>query len=121
MNKLHFSGSRLYEFSDSTHWAKLRIKRDKFGLEYADLLIGWKGDKKWHAHLGINLDQSIKFEQYRGVINSVVRNAKSLKKGKYESFAKEVDSNIKHIRPFVFEFTINVSSAEIVVSKFEFK
>lgn len=118
---LHFSGSGPYEFSDATHWAKLRIKKDKSGNQYADILVGWKGDKKWHAHFGINPNQSIKFEEYRGIINSLAKHVKSVKRGDISSATTIIDPAIKKTRPLVFVFEIKESTGEVVIKRFAFK
>ena len=53
------------EVKNNTHWAKVRTKKDpKTGETYFDVLIGLKG-KEAHAHIGINLNQTLRFQQYR--------------------------------------------------------
>ena len=72
---------------DGNHWAELRIKKDaKTNEEYIDVLVGEKKGKPYHIHIGINLNQTQKFKQYRGVTRSITRKVESLKKGLLENF-----------------------------------
>ncbi|MDE1870870.1 MAG: hypothetical protein KGI06_01365 [Candidatus Micrarchaeota archaeon] len=72
--------SKFYETAKA--WAKVRVKKDsKRGDYYIDVLIGSKGDKNPHAHIGINGDQSQRFFETRGIINTFSRKAVDSKQG----------------------------------------
>jgi len=47
-------------FKTKHYWAKVRARQDpRTGESYIDVLVGRKGKTTPHAHLGMNLDQSI--------------------------------------------------------------
>ena len=52
------------------------------GQENIDILIGKKGKSVPHVHLGINLDQSLRFSEPRKVLTSIRREIDSEKYGK---------------------------------------
>ncbi len=55
------------EYSGKERWAKLRVKKDRTsGEDYFDILVG-KNGMDAHAHIGIALDHSLLFAEYRGV------------------------------------------------------
>lgn len=64
-------------------WAEFRIKRDdRIGDRYIDVLIGNKDETKPHSHLGLNLDQSTRFVEPRGLLNAIRREVDSKQKGR---------------------------------------
>jgi len=64
-------------------WAEFKVKRNhKRGDEYVDVLIGRKGRKEAHTHVGINLDQSLRFLEPRNVLTEVRREIDSKLEGR---------------------------------------
>ena len=64
-------------------WAEFKITRDsKRGDEYVNVVMGRKNRNKPHAHVGINLDQSIRFIVPRGVLNAMRREIDSKQRGR---------------------------------------
>lgn len=116
----HFKRTAKKRFEDATHWAELRIRKDTNGEEYADVLIGWKGDKKWHAHWGINGDQTIKFERYRGMVSEIGKTVVSAKRGILQDVQLQIDPTIQPTRPFVLELEVNTNTREITVKRLVF-
>jgi hypothetical protein len=109
------------EFIDKTHWAKLRVKTDtKVNEKYIDILIGQKG-KQWHAHIGINLDQSLKFERYRGVVHSIIREVKSQKRGLLENTKLVVDPTISKVRTLILEINMDGNTREVSIQEFKLR
>lgn len=64
-------------------WAEFRVKKDeRRGDQYIDVLIGRKDEMKPHSHIGINLDQSTRFVEPRGVLNTIRRVVNSKQMGR---------------------------------------
>jgi|GEM_PF-5950078 len=119
--QLHFVDKKTIRFEDVTHWAELKIKKNVSGQEYADILVGWKDDPKWHAHFGIRVDQSLEFERYRGIVNSMIREVESAKQGSTTSSTKIIDHNVKLTRPLILRFSIDVAKGEVSITQFGLK
>ena len=105
------------EYKDKTHWAKLRIKKDKQGKQYIDVLVGRKG-KRWHAHFGFNLDQSLRFAEFRGVVHSIQRDVESSKKGHLESKKIIVDPEVKPMKELILKLNIDGDTKEVTIREF---
>lgn len=106
------------EFKDDTNWAKLRTKKDlKTGETYFDVLIGLKG-KKAHAHIGFNLNNTLRFQQYRKITHSIERTVESQKHGFLEHKKVIVDEKAKGGKQLVFQLIMVGSSAEVIVKEF---
>ena len=105
-------------YKDNTHWAVLRMKKDrKNGQQYFDILIGLK-DKKPHAHLGINLDQTIRFSEFRKTTHSIKRTVVSKKKGLLENKAVVVNKDVIGGKQLVLKITMDGPTAEVFVEEF---
>lgn len=64
-------------------WAEFRVKMDdRTGDRYIDVLMGNKDESKPHSHLGLNLDQSTRFVEPRGLLNTMRREVDSKQKGR---------------------------------------
>jgi hypothetical protein len=64
-------------------WAEFRVKTDdRIGDRYVDVLIGNKGESEAHSHLGLNLDQSTRFVEPRGLLNTMRREVDSKQEGR---------------------------------------
>jgi len=106
------------EVKDETHWAKLKIKKDKQSNEsYIDILSGRKG-KAPHAHIGVNLDQTLKFTEFRGVTPSIQRDVKSLKRGHVESKKVIVDPNLMPAKKLFLKLNMNGTTKEVLIQEF---
>jgi divalent metal cation (Fe/Co/Zn/Cd) transporter len=105
------------EFKNKTHWAKLRVKKDN-GQDYIDVLIGRKG-QKWHTHLGINLDQTIRFAEFRKITRSIERTVTSLKKGLMDRKELIVDKNVKGKKRLILKLDMNgMKAGEVTIKEF---
>ena len=106
-------------YEDKTHWAELRTKKDrKTGQRYFDILIGMKR-KKPHAHLGINLDQTVRFAEFRKTTHSIKRTVVSKKKGPLENKAIVVDKDVLGGKKLIFKLTMDGPTAEVFVEEFK--
>ena len=104
-----------------THWAKLRVKKDtKLNEKYIDVLVGGKG-KQWHTHMGINLDQTIRFTQFRSVTHAITREVKSLKRGLLENKKLIVDPTIPEVKTLVLKINMNGDTSEVSIEEFRFE
>lgn len=118
MDKSSWIGEIKREFKDETHWAKLRVKKDvKVNEKYIDVLVGQKG-KQWHAHIGINLDQTLKFAQFRNITHSIAREVESLKKGPLENKKLLVDSAVSPVKTLVLKINIDGDTREVSIKEF---
>jgi len=106
------------ETEDKTHWAKLRIKKDsRKNDDYIDILMGKRG-KSWHAHYGFNLDQSIRFTEFRGVVHSIKREIDSKIIGHLETKKYVVDPNLKPGKNLILKLDIEEETNEVKISVF---
>jgi hypothetical protein len=104
--------------NEGTLWAKLRIKNDtKSNEKYIDVLIG-KKDAPYHMHIGINLDQSLKFQRFRGVVRSLTREVESMKRGLLENSTLLVDPTISPAKAFVFKINMDGNTGEVSIKEF---
>lgn len=103
---------------DGTHWAKLRVKKDtNLNEKYIDVLVGEK-DKQWHTHIGINLDQTVRFTQFRNVTRAVTREVKSLKRGLLENKEVLVDPTISKVKTLVLKINMDGDTREVSIEEF---
>ena len=103
---------------EGTHWAEIRIKNDtKSNEKYIDVLIG-KKDAPYHMHIGINLDQSLKFQRFRGVTRAIAREVKSMKRGLLENSTLLVDPTISPVKTFVFKINMDGDTREVSIEEF---
>lgn len=106
------------EIKDKNYWAKLRIKKDsKIENDYIDVLFGEKG-KPWKSHLGINLDQTILFSEYRGVIHSIKRDIDSKIRGHLETKKYIVDPDLKPGKNLILKLDIEENTNEVKIVEF---
>ncbi len=106
------------EIKDKTHWAKLRIKKDSnTENDFIDILFGKKG-KTWKTHLGINLDQTILFSEYRGVIHSIKRDIDSKIRGHLETNKYIVDPDLKPGKNLILKFDMKENTNEVKIVEF---
>ncbi len=109
------------KIKDDKNWAEIKVKRDEYaGEEYIDLVIGSKNKQKEHTHMGINLDQSIRFTEFRDVTRSVGLKVESKEKGILQNDVVEIDPNVKSYRTTTLQFKIEGSTGEVIITKFEF-
>ncbi len=103
---------------NNTHWALLRTKKDKeTGQQYFNILVGLKG-KGPHAHFGINLDQTIRFSEFRKTTHSVKRTVVSKREGPLENKAVIVDKDVKGGKQLVVKLTMDGPTAEVIIEEF---
>lgn len=70
------------KFETANYWGQVRVKKDpKRGDRYIDVLFG-KKHEELKMHLGINLDQSIRFTEPRNILKSIRREIDSEKRGR---------------------------------------
>ena len=70
------------EVKSENFWAKLRVKCDKHGIQYYDVLAGERC-KESHIHTGYTLKGDEKFRRSREQIVSLSRKIKSQMHGEY--------------------------------------
>jgi len=88
-------------------WAEFKVKRDhKRGDEFVDVLIGRKGREEVHAHVGINLDQSLRFMEPRNMLTEIRREIDSKLEGRVAD-EKIVLSNKPGKARFTFSILID--------------
>jgi hypothetical protein len=106
-------------FEDETHWAQLTVKEDPDrGASYFDILVGLKG-KGWHAHFGININETIRFTEFRGGAHSIARNVESLKYGHIEYKKIIVDPTVSPDKAMVFKTSLDRDTGEVTVEEFK--
>jgi hypothetical protein len=103
-----FTVKRGRDKQETTHyWAIFSVKRDsRRGDEYIDVLVGSKGKRDPHIHIGINFDQSRRFVESRDRLVDMRRRIDSKLKGKL------VDETITYSNKparsrFTFKITID--------------
>lgn len=105
-------------YKNNTHWALLRTKKDtETRQQYFDILVGLKG-KRPHAHFGINLDQTIRFSEFRKTTHSVERTVVSKREGSLENRAIIVDKDVKAGKQLVLKLTMEGPTAEVIIEEF---
>jgi hypothetical protein len=106
------------EYKGKQRWAKLAVKRDEARVQdYFDVLVGKVG-QEWHAHLGIGLDQSILFQEDRGLIHKIGRRIESLQNGLIEDRNLMVSSDVPAEADLILKFDVNRRTGEITVLEF---
>lgn len=106
------------EIKNKTHWAKLRVKKDEMSNKYyLDILAGRK-NRRPHAHIGINLDQTLKFRRYRGITHSIEREVKFLKKRYGESRKVIIDHNLMPAKDVIVKLNIDGNTKEVTIREF---
>jgi hypothetical protein len=109
------------ECEDLTHWAKLRAKTDVSTDEtYFDVLVGLRS-KTPHAHYGINLNQTFRFQEFRKTTHSVWRNVVSEQHGLVEDKTIIVDDTIKGGKKLSLRVTIDGPTGEVSVDEFKIR
>jgi hypothetical protein len=106
------------EYNGDRHWAKLRVKRDPgTGENYFDILVG-KKDHEWHAHLGIGLDQTVKFLEDREQLHDIRRTLESEQKGLID--VQDLMMNAKALggAKLILKFDLNPNSGQVTVRDF---
>lgn len=105
-------------------WAFFRVRRDpRRGDYYIDLLVGRKRhvmDRlKPYAHIGINPDQSTRFVDARGVLNSVRQEIDSKQRGRLADETIEYSERRegKPVGKFIFQIIID-EPARTITPKF---
>lgn len=67
----------------TNHWAIFSVKRDsRRNDEYIDVLVGTKGKRDPHMHVGLNFDQSRRFVKSRDILVEMRRQVDSKQRGK---------------------------------------
>jgi hypothetical protein len=99
-------------------WATLRVKRDgASGEDYFDVLLGRVGEP-WHAHLGIALDQSLLFQEDRGLIGRMGRRMESRQKGLIEERNSIVSPDVPPGADLILKLDVNPSTGQVTVLDF---
>jgi len=107
---------------DEKNWAELRIKTDReTGEPYIDVLIGSKTDSNIKSHMGLYLNQSHRFIDFRGHIKAINRKIVSKNKGLLKDETVLLNDKLKDTFDVVFSFIIEGSTGEVMVKRFEFK
>jgi len=106
------------EDKDKTHWAKIRIIKDK-GKNYIDVLIGRREKNHPHTHFKLNLDQSDIFLGSRGVTHSIQREIISKNRGLLENKKVIIDQKAEANKKFNFSFNMDGKTREVKLTKFE--
>lgn len=104
---------------DNEYWAKLRVKEED-EEQYIDILMGKRGEKS-HMHMGINLNQTLEFNEERGLQGSISRKVESEKHGLVSKEMEVIDKDIfensgVHLR---FELEMDGKTREVSVKRFE--
>jgi hypothetical protein len=106
------------EYKDDERWAKLRVKRDRDSdADYFDVLIGKTGQDP-HVHMGIALDQTLLFAEYRGLVRQVGRKIESQQKGLLEDGHRVIDPNVAASSELVFKVDIKLETGQIIIRDF---
>ena len=112
-------------FKTANFWAEFRVKRDsRRGDYYIDLLVGRKrhvmDHLKPYAHIGINPDQSTRFVETRGVLNSIRREIDSKQRGRIadETVKYSARKEGKPIGNFIFQVIVD-EPTKTITPKFE--
>ena len=106
------------EYKDEQRWAKLRVKRDKeSGEDYFDVLVGKVGHR-WHAHLGISLDQTLLFREDRSEIREIRRTIESRQKGLIEDRTSMVSPDVPPEARLILKLGVNPNTGQTTVIDF---
>ena len=106
------------EYKGDLHWAKLKVKRDTAtGEDYFDILVG-KVRHRWHAHLGIALDQSLLFLEDREQVRDMRRTMESHQKGLIEDIHSVVNTQILAGAKLVLKLDMNPNTGQVAVRDF---
>jgi len=106
------------------YWAKLRVRKEKDGLQYFDILTGKNHEE--YEHLGIYLNGSRKFSALpneknpRNQIHTIHRKIES----EFHGTLIDERKQLKNTKPQIdlkFKTKINVDSGEVYVSTFDFE
>jgi hypothetical protein len=118
MEKFWIKPSTSLHIKNNDSWAELKIK-DSDGEQFFDILLGKKG-KKAHMHMGINLDQSLRFHQGRGITDTLRRQVHSKKHGPISDVKLEKIKDVEGLHEFEFKINIEVDTGEITIQSFRF-
>ena len=106
---------------DDKNWAEIKVKQDmNTGEDYIDVLIGTKNNSKDHLHIGWNLDQSIRFAEFRDITKSIGRKVESKNLGILQDGVVEINPDVKPSKTITFQFNIEGSTGEISIKQFKF-
>jgi hypothetical protein len=106
------------EYKDDERWAKLRVKRDRDSdADYFDVLIGKTGADA-HVHMGIALDQTLLFAEYRDLVRQVGKKIESQQQGLLEDGHKVINPNAVATSELVLVFNINPSTGQTTIRDF---
>ncbi|MGI9103492.1 MAG: hypothetical protein ACR2IF_13730 [Terriglobales bacterium] len=111
----------LMEYRGEQRWAKLRVKTDDAsGEDYFDILVGKNGQGP-HAHLGIALDHSLLFAEYRGVVQKMAKRIESQQKGVLETQEAVINPNAAPAQDLIFKVNIDTCTGETTIVEFALK
>jgi len=80
--------------TSENYWGNVRIIKDsKTNEEYIDVLVGIKNETRPHVHIGINLDQSLRFVESRDELVTIRRKVESKLRGKLKDETVSYKSN----------------------------
>jgi hypothetical protein len=103
---------------DRTHWARLCTKSDSVtGETYFDLVMGLR-NKTPHAHFGINLNQTFRFQEFRKTTHSIGRTVVSEIKGLLENKVIVVDNSITGGKRLLLNLAADGTTGEITINNF---
>lgn len=111
---------RKRRIEDKKNWAEIKVKLDKeIGEEYIDVVAGTK-NKDPHIHIGFNLNQSLKFSEFRDITKSMGRKVESKKFGLLQDDTVNIKSDIEPVRTITIQFSLIEETREVTIDKFEF-
>jgi hypothetical protein len=109
------------KYEDEGRWAKLRVKNDNAsGEDYFDILIGKAGQDP-HVHIGIALDQTLLFAEYRGLVHKIARKIESQRQGLVEEKESIVDPNVPPLKDLILKLNIDTRTGQITIADFGLK
>ena len=117
-SKLHTKQQKL-KIHNEEYWAKLRVKHDRDGVQYYDMIAGER-NRGPHMHAGMTLSGQKLFFLDRNVVTAITKEDESRIYGKYqkeELVLKETSGKCD----IVFRVKADGSSQESFVDAFELK
>lgn len=118
-NKLWINKTTTLRNENDKCWAELKIKDDS-GDQYIDILIGERG-KKPHIHMGINLDQSLRFLEPRGIVQKINKKIDSKIYGPISNITGIINNDIKGLYNFEVKFNIEINTNEVTIQSLGWK
>jgi hypothetical protein len=105
-------------YKDDERWALLRVKHDRDSdADYFDILIGKNGQDP-HVHMGVALDQTLLFAEYRGLVGKVGRKIESQQRGVLEDGRRLINPNVKELKELVLVFNIDPQTGQTSIRDF---